>query len=305
MANKKDKKVDEISTSASAGGYAAPLGWSREDLMSEIKLREAIRKIINKSIAQQRKEYEEQLQKENLLRQAIRKLIVEAKKDIEDTPYSSTAINLLEELLKQILPTLETDYKTLTTSKEQRDSYRAHIINAISTSLETEDVNKEVGETAEMEADALNLAEQEDDVTINIDDDEQELDFDVEDQEKFIDIDAPEEEVEDEFAIEGQDETGKAMAQRTFDRIEKNIIDTYAILNDEKDEKLFKDYLITNVKLYFDKYEKELGNVVEPTTNEYEAEKAEQDMEPEAPPAEDEMDFEPDVGAAGGEELIQ
>ena len=95
------------------------------------------------------------------------------------------------------------------------------------------------------------------------------------------------------------------MSQRTFDRIEKNIIDTYAILNDEKDEKLFKDYLITNVKLYFDKYEKELGNVVEPTTNEYEAEKAEQDMEPEAPPAEDEMDFEPDVGAAGGEELIQ
>ena len=45
MANKEDK-VDEISTSASAGGYAAPLGWSREDLMSEIKLREAIRKII-------------------------------------------------------------------------------------------------------------------------------------------------------------------------------------------------------------------------------------------------------------------
>ena len=43
-----------------------------------------------------------QFQKENLLRQAIRELIIEAKKDIEDTPYSSTAINLLEDLLKQI-----------------------------------------------------------------------------------------------------------------------------------------------------------------------------------------------------------
>jgi hypothetical protein len=39
------------------------------------------------------------------------------------------------------------------------------------------------------------------------------------------------------------------MLYLTTDKIEKNIIDTYAILNDEKDEKLFKDYLITNVKL--------------------------------------------------------
>ena len=109
MANKEDK-VDEVSTGVGLGGYSGNI--RREELMSEIKLREAIRKIIQKSIAQQRKEYEEQLQKENLLRQAIRELIIEAKKDIEDTPYSSTAINLLEELLKQILPTLETDYKT-------------------------------------------------------------------------------------------------------------------------------------------------------------------------------------------------
>ena len=53
---------------------------------------------------------------------------------------------------------------------------------------------------------------------------------------------------------------------------------SHAILADEKDQKLFTDYLITNIKLYFDKWEKELGNVVEPTTDEYEAEKVEDEF---------------------------
>ena len=34
-----------------------------------------------------------------------------------------------------MIPTLRTDYKRLTTSKEQRDSFRAHIVNAIKKSL--------------------------------------------------------------------------------------------------------------------------------------------------------------------------
>ena len=67
------------------------------------------------------------------------------------------------------------------------------------------------------------------------------------------------------------------MAQDAFNGIEKNIVDTYAILHDEQDEKLFKDYLITNLKMYFDKYEEELGAVMEPTTPEYEEEKAQND----------------------------
>ena len=69
------------------------------------------------------------------------------------------------------------------------------------------------------------------------------------------------------------------MAQDAFTGIEKNIVDTYAILHDEQDEKLFKDYLITNLKMYFDKYEEELGAVIEPTTPEYEEEKAQNDSD--------------------------
>ena len=62
------------------------------------------------------------------------------------------------------------------------------------------------------------------------------------------------------------------MAKKTFDNIEKNIVETYDILNDPSDQDVFREYLITNLKLYFDKFEKELGNVTEPTTPEYEQE---------------------------------
>ena len=50
-------------------------------------------------------------------------------------------------------------------------------------------------------------------------------------------------------------------------------------MSDEEDRKTFQDYLVTNLKLYFDKWEKELGEVIEPTTEEYEDEKDESESE--------------------------
>jgi hypothetical protein len=199
---------------------------------------------------------------------------------VESAPHSSTAINLLEELLKQILPGIETDYKTLTTSKEQRDSFRANLLDAVSKLLAAEDVNVEAGTDMEMD---VPLEE----IDIKIDDEEESTPDDM-----FIDIDAdqgtPEEE-EEAFGIEGQEETGRNMAAKSYDKIEKNIIDSYAILSDDKDRKTFRDYLITNIKMYFDKYEAEMSTeVVEPTTDEYEKEKNDQDAE--ATPAEDTFD---------------
>lgn len=301
MSKKAKKDVKEVSVSANVGGYSLPLGMRREDFLEEMNLRKAIREIIKKSVSKSKRLEEQKRSEENLLRKTIRKLILEAKKDIEDNPHDSTAINLLEEMLKQVLPTLETDYKTLTTSKEQRDSYRAHIVNAVSDTLETEDINREGGEAA-AEQSLLSIDEQEDDIKLNVGNDESL--FDIEDTEKFIDIEAAsDDEPETAFGIEGQDETGKAMAQKSFDRVEKNIIDTYAILADEKDQKLFTDYLITNIKLYFDKWEKELGNVVEPTTDEYEAEKVEDEFGEMEAAGEIDAEFPAEEGSV--EELIQ
>jgi hypothetical protein len=65
------------------------------------------------------------------------------------------------------------------------------------------------------------------------------------------------------------------MAMDTFNKIEKGILSAYELLDDAKDRELFYDYLITNMKLYFDKFEEEMtpSGIVEPTTPEYEAEK--------------------------------
>ena len=47
------------------------------------------------------------------------------------------------------------------------------------------------------------------------------------------------------------------------------------MMADEEDRNTFYDYLITNVKLHFDKAEEELKTALpEPTTSEYETEKA-------------------------------
>jgi hypothetical protein len=307
----KDKEIKEMSSMAGgavAGATAAtkkrkkmPKDYylSRTQFIEEVRLRKTIQEIAKKNSQYERDE--------RVLRSLVETLVLEAKKDIEETPHSSTAINLLEDLLKQILPNLETEFKTLTTAKEQRDSFRAHVVSAVSSLLETEDINKEGGEAAEEEK------------LISLDEEsemEEEVDIKVSDvgasaEDKFIDIDAvPEEpEPEDTFGIEGQDATGRALAQDAFNNIEKNIAETYAILHDDQDEKLFEDYLITNLKLYFDKWERELGAVTEPTTDEYEAEKDQNAAGSEAG-AEFDAELGDELGggipAAGtGEELVQ
>ena len=148
--------------------------------------------------------------------------------DDKPTPNKSTGINVLEDLLKKIIPVLEIDYRQMTTSDEQRISYRAHIVNAVVTTLTPVEVNTEAG------AEEQDLDEA---VDIDILDD---------DDDKFIDIRTPE------------------------------------------DQELFYDYLIANLKLYFDKFEDELSATVEePTNKAYDDAKAdEESMDDSVDPAE-------------------
>ena len=77
---------------------------------------------------------------------------------------------ILEDLLKKIVPVLETDYKSLTTNEQQRKSFRSHIVNAVVKTLTP--------------AIANNTAEDKDD-------DINEVDIDIVDDpvdDKFIDI---------------------------------------------------------------------------------------------------------------------
>ena len=78
------------------------------------------------------------------------------------------------------------------------------------------------------------------------------------------------------------------MAYTTFKKIESQIIDAYDMLSNPEDQEIFFDYLIANLKLYFDKFEGEIQpNVEEPTKQAYDTAKQEQPAD-----GEEELDLE-------------
>jgi len=226
-------------------------------------LRENIKQLI-KHVKQKKLDEEKEIREsfKKLLRLELRHMLSEGgTPDLDPSPNKSTGINVLEELLKKIVPVLQTDFKSLTTSSEQRQSFRAHIINAVINTLTPAKVN--------------NQAEAGDDIEPL----DEIIDIDIgDDDDKFIDIrtDAEKKAEEEEEApdpredfgagVDG-DETGRNMAFESFKKIEANIIDAYELLSNPDDQEVFYDYLIANLKLYFDKFEGELAQQVEEPTN--------------------------------------
>jgi len=257
-------------------------------------LRENIRQLI-RHVKQKKLNEEQEVRNslKKLMRLELKKMLSEVNTpDTDPTPNKSTGINVLEELLKKIVPVLEADFKSLTTSEEQRQSFRAHIVNAVINTLTPAKINTKAGgdeEEALEEAIDIEIADEED---------------------KFIDIrtdaekKAEEEEEEPEdpredfgAGVEG-DETGRNMAYQSFKKIETSVIDSYELLSNEEDQELFFDYLIANLKLYFDKFEGELaGSVEEPTNQAYDTAKEE--------PAAEEGGEEMDLGLGGEEEELE
>ncbi len=243
----------------------------RHKLFEELELRKHIREAIRRS---SNKDTWKTLIPENKVNNIL-KILIKEQSDVEDSPHDSTGINILEELLKKIIPILESGYKTLTTKKEQRESFRAHILNAVQKLLTQADITGNAGEDIDILAERIiDLMHQEGyDVEEEVDLDE--IDVQVGDQtedeykpddDRFIDIDkksSNNDEEEDTFGIEGEDETGRNMAQTSFDKIENQIVDSYNILSADEDKKLFYDYLLANLKLYFDKFESELDTTID------------------------------------------
>jgi len=251
-------------------------------MSNETMLKESIRSVI-KFVKKKRLKEEKDLRKiiRKMLDYELKNLNEAQTADTDPSPNKSTGINVLEDLLKKIIPVLETDYKILTTSVEQRNSFRSHVIQAIVQTLKPVEVNNDA-----VGAEVEELSE---DIEIELTDDEN-------DDDKFIDIrtDAEKQSAEEpadpreDFGIEGQDVTGRNMAYSSFKKIESNIIDAYELLSNDEDKELFHDYLVANVKLYFDKFETELaGSVDEPTNQAYSTASEEGTEEP----TEDEIDL--------------
>jgi len=267
----------------------------------EKSLRENIRHMV-RYVKQKRLNEEDQLRSviQAFCNDEVRQLAERQVADNTPTPNKSTGINVLEDLLKKIIPVLETDYKLLTTNDQQRQSFRAHVISAVVSTLTPVETNTKAGTEA--------AADGELDEEINI-----EVGNEVDD--KFIDIRDDSEKAEeeepadprDEFGsgLETHDETGRNMAYQTFKKLDTNIIDSYELLSNAEDQELFYDYLIANLKLYFDKFEGELADSVEEPTNQaYDMAKDDAQLSDE--PAQDasaEADL--DAPELGGEEDIE
>ena len=236
----------------------------REQLIAEELIRDHIRKRIALKLDQQRLAEEK-------IRKAVRNLI-EAETGTEEASRS-TGINVLADLLQNIIPTVEDDYKMLTSSKEQRDSFKNHIVHAIENSLRPIEANtqgEKQEENIEYEIDKTLLEK----MSISLDPQADGKEAQSVEGE-FIDIDNDGKDDNDEFVeLEDQNETGRNFAQASYKRVEKQIVDAYDMLADEEDKDVFYDYLITNMLLYFDKFEDELQNDLSPvSTPEYEKEK--------------------------------
>jgi len=240
----------------------------RKTIVAEQLIREYVRERLQTRITEMAKN-------EAKLRASIRQLLITEAETGTEEPSTYTGINVLADLLKNIIPTIQDDYMMLTTSKEQRDSFRNHLVHAVKNSLRPIEVTAQAEETEEMgesvvfEIDADVLTEK---VSIDADVDEPGLDA-PESADEFIDIDK-EEEKDDFVSIEDQNETGRNFAAETFKRVEKQVVDAYDMLADDQDRDMFYDYLVTNLLLYFDKFESDLATTLpDVTTPEYEEEK--------------------------------
>jgi len=209
----------------------------RQEIVEEMRLRKLIRKAIVIAEAK-RANSQQQLDEEQRLRKIVRNLIAEAEVgDTEDSPYDSTGLNVLNTLFDNILKTIETGYKELASSQDQRNSFASHMLKAVENTLAP---LRAMDNTDQLSEDI--------DISLNQDRPEDMAD---------IRVDKAEQEVED-FGIEGEDLTGRDKAYETFNKVETQIVDAYKTLHSDEDIKAFYDGLLMNLDLYFKKFEDEI-----------------------------------------------
>lgn len=193
------------------------------------------------------------------------KLFLEKKDTVR---YKSTGLNSLDDLFmnSNFLTTLETPYNSLTTSKEQRDDYKNHVLQAILDIFKT--ANPEEDPETLNESLQYIFEQEEADISIQVSDEELPDDKVVGPERRDRDeVKEKEEELESDN-IESMDEegdfTGRNKAQSAVSKVEKSIKDYYDDLGNPADKADFKTYLIANLRLYFDRWENALKNEVDP-----------------------------------------
>jgi len=155
--------------------------------------------------------------------------------------------------------------------------------------------------------------EEDEDIEIEIGDDDKFID--IEDTGEVAEPEPPPEDAagvakkvaaEKEFIrIDKLVKTGMEMAQRQFPKIAKQIADGYAMLSLKSDKEDFADFLIANLKMYFDQFDQEVDpSLQEPGSPEYQAAAGTTDKFAGGEEAEfEEAGFEEEAPAALGESM--
>ena len=268
----------------------------REELQTEMLMRQYIRNKIKKQLWEEKKKQE---QEEHQLRLVIRGLIKEAKETAN--PHPNTGINKLRDAFRKAKPTLKSKYQQLTTSSEQRETFAAHMLRAFvrlfdeldalqakgDVEGEVEDIETAVGEAPDLGLEAPPEDQEGDDiadeleelmeailkeVSIDIEDDEMDIVSDDEKEEEAKEVENNKSQVEKDFdkkkesdkekeefgsGLEG-DATGRNQAFDAFRLVQTYFSDAYLDLSNEEDQKMYRDWCLYNMKLLFQNFEESL-----------------------------------------------
>jgi hypothetical protein len=262
----------------------------REEFLEELQLREQVRRIIK--IVKKRKQIQES-KEEQRFRAVIRELISEQ----EEAPGESgraTGIKVLdEEVLQNIIPIFKKYYFQLD-NPEKRESFRSHIINAAENLLNTANSGPSASAATLSEPGvdaAVPIAEQDVSMAVGGSAREDPMYIPMADEAEAD----PEAEEQEDFRtglgnkLTPDEEVGALRAQTAFKGPDTTIKKAYKDLRGD-DAALFREYLITNLKLHFDTMEEELSMTPEPTTPSYEEETAAAGGE-ELPPAPEDIEL--------------
>ena len=256
------------------------MSTNRQEFINELRLREQIRKIIKVAKSKKAAQTEQRLLEEKHLRLHIRDIIDEITDPASKPRHRATGIRILtEEVLQTIMGTFKKYYMQLD-NVEKRESFRSHIINAAENLLNTIDSGQTESESAMIvePTEEVPLAEQ--DVSMTVDSPASPAD-----DPRFLPMEDenpdPDQAAQQEFRsgmdseLSPDQETGALRAQTAFNGPDTTIKKAYTDLRG-RDAELFREYLITNLKLHFDTMEEELSMTPEPTTPSYEEASAEE-----------------------------
>tara|TARA_R100000152_G_C6780753_1_gene213950 strand:- start:2465 stop:3223 length:759 start_codon:yes stop_codon:yes gene_type:complete len=206
-------------------------------------LRTHIRKAIR--IVNERKKQKE-IFEETKLRNIIRKMISEAKKVPKWESYGKNNLDVMF-MKTNFLDALETGYKALTTTREQRESYKNHIIQNVKKTLNLEKAKEIPGD----QSNNIDLSEQED---LNVTLGGGELMGLKPEEEKKKEEDG----ALDDFKVEGDDYSGLREAYEAFNLVQDTLLKFWKKMDLDEDKDVFYDNMLEQLNLYFDKWEGEL-----------------------------------------------